>query len=383
VIVRSAYWDKTWGKLIEVVPFIRVYGVSLLAGAGGLLACLHFLRRRGSPTAAALVWAALAFALLNWRGGLQLGVGYSDYVVKPPHRVDLAAESPTIDAILARRDAPFRALGFHDDLLPGWSGAYGLEGISGPDALVNPFYRELLDAAGVRRVWDWRYMVEVEDLPRLRPVFDLLNVRFYLSYRRDRSPIERQLRPLASLDMDSFESDSAWPRAFFTDSAAVYKDAAQFCSWVKAGDGRPFVGIEHDDWTKISPMPRVKGDLSRREVRAATEYRLTENTTAFTVAATGPGFIVLEEAFEPGNFSATVDGMETPVIRANHAFKAIYVDGPGTYRVIFSYRPRGFSMALAVGAAGLGLLALGLGAALLKLQAASGRPSAGKGPVRP
>ncbi len=383
VVVRSAYWDKTWGKLVEVAPFIKIYGLSLIAGAGVFLACLHFMRRRGAPTAAALVWAALALAVLNWRGGLQVAAGYLDYTVKPPHRVDLAADSPTIDALLARRDAPFRALGFHDDLFPGWSGTYGLEGISGPDALVNPLYRELLDTAGVRRIWDWRYMVEVEDLPGLRPVLDLLNVRFYLSYRRDRIPIGKQLRPLASLDMDSFESDSVWPRAFFTDSAAVYTDAAQFCSWVKAGDGRPFVGIEHADWIKLSPLPRVKGDLAKREVRAATDYRLTENTTAFTVSATGPGFVVLQEAFEAGNFSATVDGLEAPVIRANHAFKAVYVDGPGTYRVVFSYWPRGFSTALAFSATGFGVLALGLGAALLKLRAASHRSSAGKLRVRP
>ncbi len=383
VIVRSAYWDKTWGNLVEVAPFIKVYGLSLVAGAGVLLATLHLMRRRGSPTAAALVFAALALAVLSWRGGLQVGTGYSDYEVKPPHRVDLAADSPTIDAVLARRDAPFRALGFHDDLLPGWSGTYGLEGISGPDALVNPLYRELLDTAGVRRVWDWRYMVEVEDLPRLRRVFDLLNVRFYLSYRRDRVSIERQLRPLASLDMDAYESDSVWPRAFFTDSAAVYTDAVQFCSWVQAGDGRPFVGIEHTDWVKLSPLPRVKGDLSKREVRAATGYRLTENTTAFTVSATGPGFIVLQEAFEPGNFSATIDGLDAPVIRANHAFKAIYVDGPGTYRVVFSYWPRGFSTALALSATGVVLLALVLGAALVKLRGAPGRPSEGMMPVRP
>ncbi len=381
VIVRSAYWDKTWGKLIEVAPFIKFYALSLVAGAGVLLASIHFMRRRGSPTAATVVFAALAWALLSWRGGLQAGVGYSDYVVKPPHRVDLRADSPTIDALLARGDAPFRALGLHDDLLPGWSGAYGLEGISGPDALVNPLYRELLDAAGVRRVWDWRYMVEAEDLHRLRPVFDLLNVRYYLSYRRDRIPIGKQLRPLASLDMDSFESDSVWPRAFFTDSAAVYNDAAQFCSWVKAGDGRPFVGIQHADWTKLIPLPRVNGDLSKRIVRAAHDYRLTENTTAFTVAATGPGFIVLEEAFEAGNFSATIDGREAPVIRANHAFKAVYVDGPGDYRVVFSYRPRRFSASLFFCAAGVGLLALALGTALFKLRSPPGGSLAGPMPA--
>lgn len=371
-IVRSAYWDRTWGKIIEVPAFIHAYGWSLIGASAVLLWAVHGVRRRGSPTPAMLICGALAFAALNWRGGLQAGAGFADYVVRPPGRVDLHADSPTIDAVLARRDAPFRAVGFHNDLLPGWSIAYDLEGICGPDALVNRYYRELLDAAGVTRVWDWRYMVEAEDLPRIKPVLDMLNVRFYLGYRQGRKEPEKKLEHVLSSDMEAFESASAWPRAFFTDSVAVYSDPAQFCSWIKAGDGRPFAAIARGDWTRMSPLPRVSGDLSSRQVRAAADYRLTTNTTSFTVTATGPGFIVLSEAYEPGNFRVTVNGEAAPYIRVNHAFKGVYVDAAGTYRVEFAYWPRGFSMTLGLFAAGLGLIALGLAAAALPARRAPG-----------
>ena len=364
-IVRSAYWDRTWGKIIEVPAFIHGYGWSLVAAGAVLMWALHRVRQRGSPTPAMIMLAVLALGAMHWREGLHLGVGFSDYVVTPPGRVDLQAGSPTVDAILARRDSPFRAIGFHNDLLPGWSIVYNLEGISGPDALVNPYYRDLLDAAGVGRVWDWRYMVEAADMKRQKPLFDLLNVRFYLSYLQDPKLVGKELRPLPSADMDSYESGSAWPRAFFTDSAAVYNDPGQFCSWVRAGDGRPFAGIQRSDWVRLNPLPRVSGDLATRQVRAAGEYELTTNTTSFTVSATGPGFIVLSEAYEPDNFHATVNGREEPVIRVNHAFKAVYVDGPGTYRVRFAYWPRGFSMTLILFAVGLGLIVLGLLAATL------------------
>ena len=380
-IVRSAYWERTWGKLVTVDAFIYGYGISLVVGLALLLGGVAAMRRRGRPTAAGLLVALAGFGALSWRGALQVDSGYPDYVVQPTRRMDLQAVSPAIEAIRADAKEPFRALGFHNDLLPGWSGVYGVEGVSGPDALVNPYYRELLDAAGVNRVWDWRYIVEPGDLRRLKPVFDLLNVRYYLGYRQDPKPAEKFLRRIASLDMDAYVSDTAWPRAYFTDSAAVYADPSQFCSWVKAGDGRPFVGIEHGDWMALSPAPRVSGDLAKRVVRPAEDYRLTTNSTAFTVTATGPGFIVLEEAYERGNFRATIDGAEAPVIRVNHAFKGVYVDAPGTYRVVFTYRPAGFAASNGLSAFGVALWALAVAGSMFFSRAR--RPEGGSGPAQP
>ncbi len=279
--------------------------------------------------------------------------------------------SPAVAAVRARADSPSRAVGFHNDLLPGWSGVYGVEGISGPDALMNPYYRELMDTAGVTRVWDWRYSVEAADLARVKPVLDLLNVRDYLGYRLGGARPGPELERVASADMDVYESREAWPRAFFTDSVAVYRDAAQFCSWVAAGDGRPFAGIQLGDWTALTPAPRVSGDLAKRRVNAAQGYRLTSNSTSFTVSATGPGFIVLSEAYEKGNFRATVNGRPAPYLRVNHAFKGVYVDSAGTYEVRFEYWPAGLSASLAVSAAGLALAALAL------LLAIGIRPTAG------
>jgi hypothetical protein len=277
--------------------------------------------------------------------------------------VNLQAESPTIAALLADRAEPFRVAGLGGDFLPGWSGVYDLEGISGPDALVNPYYREFMDAAGIERVWDWRYLVEAAGVAQARPIFDLLNVRYYLGYHQDRKLAEQSLKLVRSADMDTFESPSVWPRAFFTDSVAVYGDLAQYCSWIRAGDGRPFAAMQHSDWVKLSPLPRVSGDLSTRRVNPAGDYRLTTNTTSFTVSASGPGFIVVTEAYEEGNFRVTVNGTDAPCLRLNHAFKGVYVDSAGVYNVRLSYWPRGFSMTLALFGAGLALILLALGAA--------------------
>ena len=375
-IVRSAYFDQTWGRIIKLDTFVLGYGFSVVAAAALLMWVLHRARGRGSWTPALVLCAVLAFATLHWRHGLQMGTAFPDVVIMPTKRVDLLAKSPSVESMLARRDSPFRAVGFVDNFFPGWSAAYDLEGISGPDALVNRYYRQFMDASGIERVWDWRYKLEDNDLKSVRPMLDVLNVRFYLDYPAGKRRPRGELRPFLSSDMEVCESPSYWPRAFFTDSAAVYDELPQYCSWIRGGDGRPFAAVQHSDWVRLSPLPRVSGDLSTRQVRPAQDYALTPNSTSFTVSATGPGFIVLTEAYERGNFRATLDGAQVPYLRINHAFKGIYVDSAGTYRVTFTYWPRGFSTTLVVAAIGLALALLALSAAIFVL-----RPAGDAGPV--
>jgi hypothetical protein len=351
-VLRSDYAGITWGRVIHVAPFIYAYALSLFVGLALFLGIGSF----GRSSAAGAVALLLAFGLLHWRMGLTLGSEYPDYVVRPTARMDIQQPSQAIRYIQAHRETPFRVLGFHNDLLPGWSIVYGLEGICGPDALINPYYREFMAAADVPRIWDWRYIVEASDVARLRPVLDLLGVRYYAGYHLgDQQPAK--LDKVVGADMDVFESPTAWPRAFFTDSAAVYTTTAEYCSWIKAGDGRPFVALQDQDWARVEPQPRVSNDLSTREVRPATDYHLTTNSTSFTVSASGPGFIVLTEAYEPENFRAWLNGARVYYYRVNHAFRGIYVDRAGTYEVRFTYWPKGFSRALDCFYGGMALLA--------------------------
>jgi uncharacterized membrane protein YfhO len=53
------------------------------------------------------------------------------------------------------------------------------------------------------------------------------------------------------------------------------------------------------------------------------------------------------------DFQASVDGEPTPYLRINHAFKAVAIPGAGTYRIEFTYWPRGFSLCLVLAAVGL------------------------------
>lgn len=78
------------------------------------------------------------------------------------------------------------------------------------------------------------------------------------------------------------------------------------------------------------------------------------------VTSSGPGYLVVNDTWFPG-WRATVSGVETPVLRANHAFRAVRVPA-GRHEVEFRFRPRGFAVGLAVS---LAALAIVLGLALV------------------
>jgi hypothetical protein len=73
------------------------------------------------------------------------------------------------------------------------------------------------------------------------------------------------------------------------------------------------------------------------------------------VEADSPGdsYLFLADAFDPG-WTATIDGRASPIRPAQIAFRAVFLPG-GRHRVVFTYRPAGFTLGLVV--SGLGAIA--------------------------
>ena len=350
----TVYKVLKWGERIPLTPFVLVSLIALPAAVIGGLAVVRRVLRSGTWTHAAVLTAATCMIVLLWRHGQQPSNAFKPYVYAPAVRVDFHAVSPAIAYAQAQTDEPFRIVGIGGTLFPGWSAVYDLEGISGADAVINPFYRQLTDTSGIRRIWDWRLHVEPETLAQLKRVYDALGVRYYLDPRTDDPRVTAQLRRVMRGDLDVYRSDTTWPRAFFTDRVATYADATSFARMMHAGDGRPFAAIQNTD---THPAPALAADLTDRAVKPASDYVLTNNTTSFTVEATGPGVIVLHEAWLKGDFRVTVNGQPARYFRVNHAFKGIAVDQAGTYRVSFAYWPRRFTETLVAAGIAMAVLA--------------------------
>jgi hypothetical protein len=292
-------------------------------------------------------------------------MGFDDFTVRPTARADFHARSPAMElARAAHAREPGRGFGLHGNFFPGWTGVYGLEGIHGPDALVNPYVRELMGASGVLRLWDWRMYAEAKDVAAARPFLDALNVRHYFDLASDQGVLGQSLQLVQPGDLDVYASPTAWPRAFFTDRVEGYTHPADLVAKLRAATGQPFAAAQDTDGSAQAALAALPRGTGPRTTLAATNYHLTVNTTSFTVRATGPGVILLAEAFWPGDFRAEINGRDVPIIRLNHAFQGVLVDSVGEYRVSFRYWPRHLTRNLTISALGALLLAASIFLAL-------------------
>jgi hypothetical protein len=355
------------GQSLPVTHFIWGYLAALIIASATLFWAVRRMLVRGWASPALIIVATMCATVLLWRQGLHAqSVGFETYVVRPTLRVTFHAHSPAMDFVRADSTAePARGIGLHNNFFPGWTGVYGLETTHGPDALANPYWRELTgNLPGVERIWDWRLYLDPPEAAKARPYLDALNVRYYFDLRSDQGLLGKSFRLMKAADLDVYSSPTAWPRAFFTDRVVSYDQAPDFVHLIGANDGRPFAGVQRSDENAQEAIALLRHDLFGRTVVAATKYRLTENTTSFDVHAPTPGVVVLNEAYWPGDFRAEANGQKLPILRMNHAMRGVRIDAPGDYHIVFRCVPAGFPRNMMLCGLGFALLIGSLGLAL-------------------
>lgn len=351
------------GKTLAIDPFIWTYLAALLI-ASVVLACAvrRALVRHSLGVAGALLILVCVITVV-WRHALHApALGFEDFTTRPTVRTNFHARSGAIEFVrAAHAREPARGFGFNGNFFPGWTGTYGLETIHGPDALVNPWLRELLGVSGLERIWDWRIYVEAPNVAAARPFLDALNVRYYFDLLSKHPALAQSLTLAHGADLDVWQSPTAWPRAFFTDRLDVYDQPADLVAKIRASEGKPFAAAQRTDRDAAAALAALPRDPTTRTATPASNYRLTENATRFIVRASGPGVIVLTEAFWPGDFRVEVNGRKAPILRLNHAFKGVRVDAAGDYTVQFRYVPKNWPRHLVLCGLGAALLAVIVG----------------------
>jgi hypothetical protein len=310
---------------------------------------LRLLCRPSPFRSVAIALTILGLLCVHWRHGLHLHTGareIDDFVANPPPRIDFSASSSAIDFV-RQQPGLFRTVGFGAVLFPGVNGMFGLESIYGPDPLANPYYHELLTAAGVRQEWSWRWIVEKTN-PAPRPLYDMLNVRCFLDTPQ---PVRPEMAAVETrrLDLDVAQNQGAWPRAFFVESLGHYDRVEQFVEMLHQQKSHPFAAEQ-------TSGENVAATTSSAAIPAQ-DYRLTTNTTTFTIDAPAAGIAVLTEAFVADDFRVTLNGAPAEYFRVNHAFRGVRIPAAGRHVVSYSYWPRYFTLSLVMAAIGFMVLA--------------------------
>lgn len=335
-------------------PFFAGYAAALVLAVVALPLAARAAARLARP---GLLWVALVVGLplLLWRHGQHGETNFNFYAFVPALRADLHAPSPAVGFINGLRTEPTRISPWGHSLYPSYNIALRWEGLYGVDAVRSREYQEFAVEFGMQRVWNWNWRNDPDAAPVLVPAHDVLNARYWVADHAEPAREFAGLKLVKQLDLDVYESPTAWPRAFFTDRVATYATPRDFASLVLTGDRRPFAATQAGQ----ADAPARPRDLADRTVRPATDYRLTSNTTTFVVEATGPGVAVLSETYYAEDFRVTVNGKPAPYFRVNHAFKGVAIQAAGRHEITFAYWPQHFTLALWLGAAGLLFLLAG------------------------
>ncbi|MEO6003622.1 MAG: hypothetical protein ABIZ04_05760 [Opitutus sp.] len=329
--------------------------VLLLPLAAAILIVLTARTLRGRTlTGRGATLAVVALVVLLGRHGQHLALIPSTLVAAPATRAGLLETSPTVRLLQQKTaEEPGRVMGAGRSFFAGFTSIYGLEQITGANALENRRHRQLVEAAGLVAPGQWIYELPASDRARWRPITNFLNTR-YLAAPDKFLPSTEGYHKIASLDFDVFESEHCWPRAFFTTQLERYDGAARLVGMIRdRATAAPFAAVQ-DGEEGPERLPLVTPPI----VQPAGEYELSTNRTAFTVVTATPGYAILHENWLPDDFRATLDGKPVPYFRVNHTFKGIVLPKAGRHRIQFEYWPRGFTRSLIAGAIGFVLMAI-------------------------
>ncbi len=214
----------------------------------------------------------------------------------------------------------------------------------------------------------------------LSPARDLAGVRYILLAPGAEAPMPGLQIVYDAADARIFENPAALPRAFVARRGRCADDGTALrLLRDRALDPRREVLLAGCD--ALAPADDIAGVIDARIVID------TPDRVRVNAAADAPAWLVLTDTWFPG-WRATVDGAETPILRAHYAFRAVALP-PGRHDVDFVFRPRGLAIGVAISGAALAVIlallfsrrnAVMAAAAVLLLTATSAKAALPGGP---
>jgi hypothetical protein len=322
------------------IPWNYFFCVGTAAVGAPLL--FAYLKSR-KPWISAAGWAAIILLglIAQFRFGLY-SFGDKDLLLLVGPRMVLDSPSPAIEKIKTDGSGPFRVVGMQHNLFGDYASVYGLEDIRSCDPLTSGDYMDLVqNFPGMQFDYEWILIVQRAVLAQ--PLLNLLNVKYLLYPTGISVSPTLNLRVTDRSDFGVVENLEVWPRAFFTDRVVSIATTGEFIQRLVQHGQHPFAALTPQE---IATQPGLR-ELATAEpavILAATNYQLLANSTAFEIHVPSAGVVCLTEG-QARDFSATANGEPKTVLTVNRAFKGLYLDRPGDYHIVFTYRPRHWRLA--------------------------------------
>jgi hypothetical protein len=339
LIFAALFGIYVLGTRHEPLPWS--YFLCAAAGAIGAPWLFVFSRRNGQRVSLAGWCGIVLLAFLpHSRFGLYTS-GNGEVLLKPGPRSVLNAPLPSLAQIQRDNTGPFRVVGLNGNFAGGdYPAVYGLEDIRSCAPLSNAQFMDLVrDFPGMHFDNLWR--LDVVDADQARPLLNLLNVKYLLA---DPQKYDPAVRGLDRTDFKVLENPGAWPRAFFADKIVTTTSKRQFVEYLIQHSRQPFIALSGEEIAGQPGLQRLAA-APTATIAAGSNFVLRPNSTAFDIQSPSAGMVCLTEG-QCRDFTATANGQAKAVFTVNQAFKGVYLDQPGHYRVEFTFRPRYWGSAI-------------------------------------
>lgn len=195
-------------------------------------------------------------------------------------------------------------------------------------------YFQEIDALGRRPYGEFLAYANQLDFKRQIKLLSVFNVRHVMSFHELPQTDIRLIRRFPEYFSWLYEIPTVVPRAYMVNRVWAEKDTSKALERLASADFDPLreVVLNSDVPVRRSSGWSAKADIQRYE----------NNSVTISAEANGDGFLILADAFYPG-WKAYIDGQETPIMRANHFYRAVAVPS-GNHRIEFKYEPLSFKI---------------------------------------
>jgi len=297
----------------------------------------------------------VSVVLLFWRAGrrclcssigltwiavdlLAFGMGYNPEIP----RKNYYPETPAIQW-LKQDPANFRIWGTAAVLLPNTAEVFGLKDARGYDFMTVRRYEELITG----NTGDFLFYQTAATCPE---AFQLLGVKYVLNFNSP-APDPGLFDLVYSNEISIYRNREFCGRALAVFDYRV-DNPASILATVRSGafDPRQVLLLEKDPGKAIARIPTA-ANPANAAVRIVSDQQDEVSIEAFMPR---PGFALVLDNYFPG-WAATVNGLKTPILRADYNFRAVQLPA-GKSTIRFVYQPASFRAGMVLFFCGLLIL---------------------------